>query len=242
MKSAAVAILLLAGCSRQPVPTIIHVVDYHFVPRDDFTANLRDQTFHQIKDGEIDRQYAEFLDTVESVQVEQAAILRRLMQEHGVRQVFIELLTAEKVAAFRQSVDDLRQVDFDQVHQHVKNESFDSDARAALQESINTLRCRRLELGAVGQLMLANEPIDIAPLDDARMLQNADPEENGFRFGGEGNAKRERAWVKRLLVAGPVVVCIVGGGHDLESEVKAQNPRARYLRIETEAGRRGDRN
>lgn len=88
---------LLASCSPQYGPTIIHVVDYHFVPRDAFVADLRDQTNEPISDAEIDRQLAEFLNTVESVQVEQAAILRGLMRENGIRQVFVKGLTDEKV-------------------------------------------------------------------------------------------------------------------------------------------------
>lgn len=168
-----VLLLSLAGCSRQPQGQIIHLCDWHFVSREDFAADLRDQSREPISDVEIDRQYAAFLNTVESVQVEQAAILRGLMREHGIRQVFVEGLTNEKVAAFRQAVYDLRGFDFDRLHERLIDESLDSEERAALQDAINTLRTHRLELGAVAQLILADEPIDVAPLDDPKLMELA---------------------------------------------------------------------
>lgn len=146
----AVAILAaaftLTGCHAQPSPLVIILADQHYVSRDDFAADLRSQD-ETISAAEIDRQFAAFLDTVESVQVEQAATLRGLMREHGIRQVFVEGVTESNVGAFRQAVDDLRLIDFDRLHGRLKDETLDADGRAALQDAVATLRGRRLELG-----------------------------------------------------------------------------------------------
>lgn len=219
---AAIVLITLAsdGCHAQPSPLVIILADQHYVSRDDFASDLRSQD-EPISDAEIDRQYAAFLNTVESVQVEQAAMLRGLMREHGIRQVFVEGVTESNVAAFRQAVYDLRGFDFDRLHERLIDESFDSDERAALQDTINTLRARRLELGAVAQLMLADEPIDVAPLDDDATLAAADPQANGWQFEGPANDAREAAMAGRLIEAGPVAVAIVGQGHDLRPEIKA---------------------
>lgn len=69
--------------------------------------------------------------------------------------------------------------------------------------------------------MLADEPIDVTPLDDDATLGAADPRKNGWQFEGPANAARERAMARRLIEAGPVAVAIVGQGHDLTAAIKA---------------------
>lgn len=95
---------VLAGCSRQPPPQrIVHILNYHYVSRDDFTADLRDQD-PDVSDAEIGERYAAFLNDVEMVQNEQAVILRGLIREHGIRHVFVEGVTDENATRFRTAV------------------------------------------------------------------------------------------------------------------------------------------
>lgn len=42
MRIAGLLLLLMAGCTWQPSPTVIHICDYHFVDRETFAADLRD--------------------------------------------------------------------------------------------------------------------------------------------------------------------------------------------------------
>ncbi|MEK6238261.1 MAG: hypothetical protein N2C14_26395, partial [Planctomycetales bacterium] len=57
-----------------PKTRIIHILDWHFVPKDDFAADLRSESDDPISDDEMDDLYDEFLDEVEAVQEEQMAV------------------------------------------------------------------------------------------------------------------------------------------------------------------------
>jgi hypothetical protein len=67
----------------QPAHRIVHLRDWHFVPRDLFALDNPDGS------------YAEFLQQVDAVQQEQMVVLRCLIKDHGLRRVFAEGLTPE---------------------------------------------------------------------------------------------------------------------------------------------------
>lgn len=224
----AVLIVAVTGCSRQP-PTIIHLCDYHFVSRDDFSADLRAQDV-SLNEAEIGRRYAEFLDSVESVQVDQVATLRCLIRQHGIRHVFKEGVTGENVDAFRRTVDEFVEVDLPAMHESLKN-TEDTTEQILLLVTIEDLRGKRLQLGAIGQLMLTGELKGVEPLDNAGLMEAADPTKNGLRFNGPENTAREKERARRLVNAGPVSVVILGAAHNLEPEIKRLNPAATYQRI-----------
>ena len=76
--------------------------------------------------------------------------------------------------------------------------------------------------------------MDVRPLDDAELQAAADPvrPDGTVQFDQAANQRREEAMVGKLLAAGPAAIVILGRDHDLGSEIKAANPRARYGRIE----------
>ena len=78
------------------------------------------------------------------------------------------------------------------------------------------MRSERLEAGAVGGLEALGEGRAL-PLESRQ---------------GREVAHRDRAIVKRLLAAGPLAVVVLGGGHDLASEVLRQGRNVEYLRVE----------
>ena len=118
----------------------------------------------------------------------------------------------------------------------------DVEAEANVAESVllflevERLRDIRLQLGAVGQLLLAGEALEVLPLDDAELQAAADPvkADGSVRFDQAANDRRERAMVKRLLKAGPVAIVILGRDHDLGDEIRAADGRAVYRRVEAE--------
>ena len=101
---------------------------------------------------------------------------------------------------------------------------------------IERLRDIRLQLGAVGQLLIAGEAVDVMPLDDAELQAAADPvqADGSVRFDQAANDRRERAMVERLLKAGSVAIVILGRDHDLGDEIRAADGRAVYRRVEAE--------
>src|SRR4051812_24362946 len=72
--------------------TIVHIRDWHFVPRDLLKIDLEHAKGRKLSDAEMDKVFAEHLDEVEKVQREQDAVLRYLARK-GHRRVLIERLT-----------------------------------------------------------------------------------------------------------------------------------------------------
>jgi hypothetical protein len=87
----------------------------------------------------------------------------------------------------------------------------------------------RRNLGGLA-VLLAGGLEEVRPLDDADALAAADP-----RKADAATMKaRDDAIVKNALANGePVVVILLGGGHDLAESVRAVDPRCGYIRVTT---------
>ncbi len=60
---------------KEPTSRIIHLRDWHFIPRELFALDMKEVHGRDLADKEIDRLYQEFLLEVELVQIEQLATL-----------------------------------------------------------------------------------------------------------------------------------------------------------------------
>lgn len=186
---------------------IIHIRNWHFVPKADFAADLRSLEGEALSDEEIDTRYDEFLAEVDTVQVEQRKLLMSLIEHHGLKQVAIEGLSKDEMPAFEKMVKVLR--DFEK-----RKPTGDSPIDLFILE-MN--RHDLLEIGAAGQLYLQGKLAEVLPAEDASALEEANP------VGGDGkvvfdekrNVAREDAVVRTLLKAGPLAVIVMGGAHDL---------------------------
>lgn len=76
--------------SKNPVGRIVHLQDWHFVPKDLYAIDMKNAHGRGLTDDEIDRLYQEHLLEVELVQVEQMAVLRCLIKHHGLKKVFLD--------------------------------------------------------------------------------------------------------------------------------------------------------
>lgn len=135
---------------------IIHVLNWHFIPKAMFAVALQDQFDEPITDDETDRQYAEFLDEVEAVQQEQMTLLRGLIQKHGVKHIFLEGFSHEQLPAFRKRIEALRKFQKhmpkgDSLIERLMMEEFRSDL---------------LDVGAPGRLVIAGE-VEVLPANHA---------------------------------------------------------------------------
>jgi hypothetical protein len=203
---------------------IIHLRDWHFVPRDMFALDVRQQVFRPVTDEEIDRLYQKFLLEVELVQIEQETILRSLAKHHGLRQVLVEGLTPRSVAAYREILEALRDM----------NESLSGlkKARAELRSDAPTIdeRIKEMELGQRKLLLEYGSAVKLEmegklklqPLDDGELLEQAKPVAKDGKLKVE-NAKRQArhdAQVKAALASGPCSFIVLGGKHDLSESVR----------------------
>ena len=90
---------------------IVHLRDWHFLPKDLFAADIRDQGDRPVRQAEVDRLYSAFLSEVEAVQAEQRALLRCLVEHHGLSTVFQEGLTQGDMPVYRAKLRVLRKLE-----------------------------------------------------------------------------------------------------------------------------------
>ena len=79
--------------------------------------------------------------------------------------------------------------------------------------------------------------MEVRALDDAEALKAAEPRwMGGALFDPAAVRAREDAMAKRLAQAKePLVVALLGGGHDLSEALARHAPKARYVRLTVDA-------
>ncbi len=204
---------------------IIHLRDWHHVPRDRFALDVGKPL--------TDADYAEHLLQVELVQVEQAAVLECLVRHHGLRRVLVEGLTPKGVAAFEEVVASLREEGGDLADlekQQGKSAAIDREVQGLLQEH----RRRLVVYGSVARL--AGGKFEPLPLDDDALLDAADPvtPDGKVRIDPAKVEARHDGQVKRALASGPCSLLILGGAHDLSASVQRHGGgTTEYVRVTT---------
>jgi hypothetical protein len=114
-------------------------------------------------------------------------------------------------------------------------------ARATADELAEMLAKHRVEVLGVGATMrlIAEGLIEVRALDDPEALRKAKPRSGPgpTYIDPVANAEREEAMAKRLAEVRGLAVVILGGAHDLTAALKKWTPKARYVRVTTEAYR-----
>ncbi|MFH1924332.1 MAG: hypothetical protein ABIP48_31155 [Planctomycetota bacterium] len=98
-----------------------------------------------------------------------------------------------------------------------------------------------LRVGAAGQLFMAGELEEVVPVDDAELLDRANPvaEDGKVRLDREVIEARQDAQVRAMLEDSPFALVILGGAHDLADNVsKLARGEGEYVRVTTRWGRR----
>lgn len=235
---------------------IIHLKDWHFVSKEMFATDLRDQS-DAISNEEIDSQYEAFLQHVEAVQIEQTTLLRCLIQHHGLKQVFSEGLTDSYQPKYLDTIAKLRRMETEipemqeqqrkvsDLIQRVEKAGKDASEQKAIQQEtqaeIDELareqRMDLLRIGAAGRLLVAGELDEVLPLDDAEALEQANPvtADEKIKFDEARVTARRDAMVKRVLDHGPFGLIVLGGSHDLAGNVgRIGGGTCEYIAVTTE--------
>jgi len=234
-------VMVTNHCHRtNPTHRIVHILDWHYVSKTDFGADLRSQSAEPISDEEIDRLHAEHLDEVERIQQQQMELLRVLIQSHGLKRIHKEglaekdvLIFEAKVAAFREFGNKLLAL----------NGSIGSDDKSpALITQIEELESQHrrdiLQLGAAGRLLLSNEIESVLPLEESEAFAAANPvgEDGKVSIDQGKNEAREDAQLRILLNGDPLSVVVLGGAHDLSDNMRRMpDAKAEYIRVEYQA-------
>lgn len=215
--------------AEKPRARIVHLLNWHFVDRDAYAVDLRSVSAEPLTEEEIDREYEEFLASVETVQQEQMAVLRSLVRDHGLRVVYLEGLTAKDAPEFGTLVDALRRFESHKPKGETPIEAL----------LLHEYRLDLLRIGAAGRLLLSRELDEVRPVEDAALLRAANPIRANSRleFDQAANDRREDAIVRQLLECGGGVV-ILGGGHDLAANIEAASGGScEYVRVQVRSHR-----
>jgi hypothetical protein len=190
-----------------------------------------------------DDDYNCHLSEVEAVQRDQAATLEALAIRHGLRQVLVERFTEADMPSLPTRLAALREVEkneteLDQYLADVKamlnkapvelaKSPKERERRQKLLDLLKEVtatqsehRRKMLEMGVAFRLLLVGRLDAVLPLDDAALLDAANPvrADGSIKADASAIAKREQAMVSHALKAGPVAVIVCGGSHDLAAQ------------------------
>ncbi len=198
--------------AKSPKRQILHVLNWHFVDREAYEAD----------DGE---DWEAFLDSVEKVQSEQVDLLQHLKDAHGINEVYLEGMTDADVEGYRTLAEALAGW-----KAPIGDDAMSEFLRRQYRED-------KLLLGAAVQV----EGLEVLPSEDPEAMEAANPIKDWkVQFDEEANERREGAIVRNVLASeSPVVVLVLGGGHDLSNSVEAIGGGAvEYVRVQVKAHRK----
>jgi hypothetical protein len=226
--------------AQEPKHRIVHLRDWHFVPKDLYALDLRSSAGE-----EMDRLHEELCLEVEAVQLEQMALLRCLVKHHGLRRIFCEGLTPKDLPNYNERIGVQRSMEREEIPQLQKQLADVRDLKkgveaAAIEGEITGLlwehRKRLLDLGAAGRLLIAGDIEEVLPLDDAVLLDQAKPitPDGRVKFDAEKLGARKEGIVKAATARGPFALIVLGGSHDLSDSVRRLGGgRCEYVRLTT---------
>jgi hypothetical protein len=226
----------------KPTQRIIHLADWHFVPRNLFDIEMEQAHGRKLTEADKDALYRQLLLQVEVVQIQQLGVLRCLIKHHGLKQVFQEGLTKERLSAFKERVEALdgipalreQLIGVRQLQKTAKGERL-AMAKAIEKEVLSLIEARKpelLEIGAAGQMYLTKELASVLPLDDSQLLDEAKPVIDGkVKFDAEKVKRREAVMVKAVLDNGKFGLIVLGASHDLSVAVRERSGSCEYIRV-----------
>lgn len=214
----------------KPTHYLIHILDWHFVEKDSFIADMRSQGIND----DLDAKYAKHLNDVEAVQNQQKELLLALVENRGVTEVYIEGLAKAGQTEFETRLKELKRLgDKMRVLTKLSADVEDAELKKLLETTGASFRREMFRIGAVGQLHMEGK-LKALPADDEKAHAAAQP------IGPDGQVKldeklieaRESAMVKIVVADAPVSVLILGGAHDLSNNVPDD---CQYIRVSTRA-------
>jgi hypothetical protein len=230
----------------EPTHRIVHLRDYHFVPRDLYAVEVRDEFGRGVSEKDVDDLHRGLVLRAEVVQAEQLALLRCFVRHHGLKRVLAEGLTPSGVKNYEAIVEEFREMDRQLAplmrefgRYRGKNPDIDYKIRLMTRERDGRLA----EYRAAARLAVAGEP-EILPLDDDELLEAAKPVTPDGRVRADPRKVEARhdSQVRAALASGPCAFVILGGDHDLSASVRRLGGgSAEYLRVTTRAYREFDR-
>jgi hypothetical protein len=238
----------LVRCEK-PTHRIIHLRDWHFVPRVSYALDMNGVYGRVLDEAEFDRLYRRLLLEVELVQSEEMAILRCLIQHHGLKRVYGEGFSPSELSAYRERISVLKSIEAEHIprirHQLAEVQDILKTAtgerrkeaqaiESKLQKMLAEHKALLLEMGGAGRLLISGELEDVLPLDEAEALDQANPiaADGSVEHDPSKIEARHDAQVQLLMKGQPVALIVLGGAHDLSKSVRRHGG-CEYLRMTT---------
>ncbi len=235
--------------------TVIVIRDYRLLRPDEFSARQKEAD-STLSDAEIQQRYAEHVATVRKVQREQYSVVRRALQQYGIKQLFIEAVPAESLnnhleeiknwAAQASKADELRQRVV-ALRQALEARQQAGETGGDFQEKLQELRDAQAEIVAFGmdelrygvaaRLIATDDLSDIAlgALDTKETLKLFDPDgsqtSDGPQPTAEEKAKREQLLAQTVaewLKEHDTAVLVLSGDADLRDELQKLGQEVQY--------------
>ena len=228
------------GPPGRPSHRVVHLLDWHFVPKDRYAADLRSLSDKLLSDAEVEGHWKELLREVAVVQTEQLVVLRQLIQRLGLRSIHVEGLTSRDMPIFEAKVAVLRKVGAELASlRSIVEELGEEDAGQLVKqlEGVEQQQHRDLlQLGAAGRLLMEGTIKAVVPLEEVASYEAADPvaEDGTVVLNQDRIEARQDAQVKRLLDGGKCSLIILGGAHDLSDNLdRFSGGQTEYIRVAT---------
>lgn len=218
------SLILLFPFPAHAEPTrIIHILNWHYVSRDDFAADLKASTEKQLTDDQINKEYVSFIDDVRMIQKQQMELLRRLIKKYDLKAVYVEGLTEKNHKGILEFLVTMKR--YEQTKKPPEDR-FDRLIEAQHQLDL-------LHIGAAPRLVMSGELKTVLPAEDSKVMEAANPvkPDGSVVYDLKTAISREDAIARNLLKADGVVVIILGGGHDLTDNIKRVGGRCKYERV-----------
>jgi hypothetical protein len=101
----------VAVIADHPNHRIVHLRDWHFVPKDLYSLDMKTAKGRELAAKEIEQLHQELLLEVEAVQLEQMDLLRCLIKHHGLKRLYCEGLTPRDMPDYKARVAVLRDME-----------------------------------------------------------------------------------------------------------------------------------
>ncbi len=232
---------------------LVHLRDWHFVPKDLYALDMKAAYKRPLSDREIDLLHEELLLEVELVQIEQMTLLRCLIKHHGLRRVFCEGFSVGELQAYKDRIAALRGVEKEDIPRlreqlaEVRSligsmkegeERYEKAKKieAEVLQLLDQHRVALLEMGAAGRLLMSGELEEVLPLEDAGKLDEAKPITPGgeVKLDAAKIEARHDAQVRNTLKQGAFALVVLGGSHDLSASVaRVMGGKGEYIRVTT---------
>lgn len=234
----------------KPTGRIIHLRDWHYVPKDLYALDMKQVHGRELTKQEIDQLHQELLLDAEIVQLEQMALLRCLIKHHGLKRLHSEGFSPNELEAYREKIAVLRAMEREQIpklRQQLEdvrplidtlNGETKEKAQGIERELLALLDAhneRMLEMGAAGRLLIAGELEEVLPLEGDGAMEKAKPitPDGSVKLEENKLEARHDAQLRELKKAGPVSVIVLGGAHDLTGSIRRAENGWEYLRVTT---------